>query len=163
EISETVGAIKDLKFSRYATAQAAVKTDPIARYFLCPISSELMADPVVLSSGQTYDRAYIQEWLDTDHTTCPKTEQALKHTILTPNYLVGSMIQTLVPSQGASILPAQPAPATTVQTLRHMRPNTLTFCSTKLSGHCQDRETARELRVLTRKEALSQNFSWANP
>ncbi|XVF57010.1 hypothetical protein PTKIN_Ptkin06aG0168200 [Pterospermum kingtungense] len=32
--------------------------------FKCPLSGEIMGDPVILSSGQTYDRPYIQKWLN---------------------------------------------------------------------------------------------------
>ncbi|KAL2508185.1 U-box domain-containing protein 14 [Forsythia ovata] len=53
--------------------------------FRCPISLELMKDPVIVSIGQTYERSCIQKWLDAGHKTCPKTQQTLLHTALTPN------------------------------------------------------------------------------
>ncbi|MCO5591015.1 hypothetical protein L7F22_044991 [Adiantum nelumboides] len=53
--------------------------------FLCPISLELMVDPVAISSGQTYERASISRWLDEGHTTCPKTGSKLLHNTLIPN------------------------------------------------------------------------------
>ncbi|PWA53377.1 Armadillo [Artemisia annua] len=46
--------------------------------FLCPISLELMCDLVIVSTGQTYERSYIQRWIDGGNTTCPKTQQKLK-------------------------------------------------------------------------------------
>ncbi|KAF9591981.1 hypothetical protein IFM89_011113 [Coptis chinensis] len=45
--------------------------------FRCPISLELMKDPMIVSTGQTYERSCIQKWLDTGHITCPKTLQTL--------------------------------------------------------------------------------------
>eukprot|EP00250_Pteridium_aquilinum_P008496 c17992_g4_i1 orf=112-2082(+) len=60
--------------------------------FRCPISLELMRDPVIVSTGQTYERACIQKWLDAGNKTCPKTQQALTHLILTPNYVLKSLI-----------------------------------------------------------------------
>ncbi|KAJ7298169.1 hypothetical protein O6H91_Y013200 [Diphasiastrum complanatum] len=60
--------------------------------FRCPISLELMKDPVIVATGQTYERACIQKWLDTGHRTCPKTQQVLRHIILTPNYVLRSLI-----------------------------------------------------------------------
>ncbi|KFK38195.1 hypothetical protein AALP_AA3G081600 [Arabis alpina] len=60
--------------------------------FRCPISNELMRDPVVLASGQTYDKLFIQKWLSSDNRTCPKTKQVLSHTVLTPNVLIREMI-----------------------------------------------------------------------
>nr|GEW01424.1 U-box domain-containing protein 11-like [Tanacetum cinerariifolium] len=60
--------------------------------FLCPISLELMRDPVIVSTGQTYERSYIQRWIDGGNTTCPKTQQKLKNVTLTPNYVLRSLI-----------------------------------------------------------------------
>lgn len=58
----------------------------------CPISLKLMYDPVIISSGQTYERACIEKWLSDGHTTCPKTQQQLSHVGLTPNYCVKDLI-----------------------------------------------------------------------
>ncbi|KAK3040731.1 hypothetical protein RJ639_029253 [Escallonia herrerae] len=60
--------------------------------FLCPISLELMRDPVIVSTGQTYERSYIQRWIDCGNTTCPKTQQKLQHFTLTSNYVLRSLI-----------------------------------------------------------------------
>ncbi|KAL5553390.1 hypothetical protein UlMin_040791 [Ulmus minor] len=60
--------------------------------FLCPISLELMRDPVIVSTGQTYERSYIQRWIDCGNKTCPKTQQKLEHVTLTPNYVLRSLI-----------------------------------------------------------------------
>ncbi|KDP26522.1 hypothetical protein JCGZ_17680 [Jatropha curcas] len=65
---------------------------PIPPYFRCPLSLELMLDPVIVASGQTYERASIQKWLDHGLTICPKTRQELAHTNLIPNYTVKAMI-----------------------------------------------------------------------
>ncbi|XP_055809573.1 U-box domain-containing protein 11-like [Solanum dulcamara] len=61
--------------------------------FLCPISLELMRDPVIVAAtGQTYERSYIQQWIDGGHTTCPKTQQQLHNLTLTPNYALRNLI-----------------------------------------------------------------------
>ncbi|KAH7571007.1 hypothetical protein JRO89_XS05G0238900 [Xanthoceras sorbifolium] len=60
--------------------------------FLCPISLELMRDPVIVATGQTYERSYIQRWIDCGNVTCPKTQQKLQHLTLTPNYVLRSLI-----------------------------------------------------------------------
>lgn len=60
--------------------------------FLCPISLELMRDPVIVATGQTYERSYIQRWIDCGNVTCPKTQQKLEHLTLTPNYVLRSLI-----------------------------------------------------------------------
>ncbi|CAN1245057.1 U-box domain-containing protein 3 [Linum grandiflorum] len=51
-----------------------------------------MLDPVIVASGQTYERSAIRKWLDHGLTVCPKTRQTLSHTNLIPNYTVKAMI-----------------------------------------------------------------------
>lgn len=65
---------------------------PVPSYFRCPLSLELMLDPVVVASGQTFERSFIQKWLDDGLKTCPKTRQALAHTTLVPNFTVKALI-----------------------------------------------------------------------
>ncbi|KAK6942951.1 Armadillo [Dillenia turbinata] len=60
--------------------------------FRCPISLELMKDPVIISTGQTYERACIKKWLEAGNVTCPKTQQIISNTTLTPNYALRSLI-----------------------------------------------------------------------
>ena len=60
---------------------------------MCPISIDLLVDPVFAADGHTYSRAEIQAWLNTGKRTSPKTNEPLAHTILTPNHLVRSMVQ----------------------------------------------------------------------
>ncbi|KAK6137917.1 hypothetical protein DH2020_028330 [Rehmannia glutinosa] len=64
--------------------------------FRCPISLELMKDP-------TYERSCIQKWLDAGHKTCPKTQQTLLHTALTPNYVLKSLIALWCESNGVEL------------------------------------------------------------
>ncbi|VFQ63456.1 unnamed protein product [Cuscuta campestris] len=71
--------------------------------FRCPISLELMKDPVIVSTGQTYERSCIQKWLDAGHKTCPKTQQTLLHTALTPNYVMKSLIALWCESNGVEL------------------------------------------------------------
>ncbi|XP_068324862.1 U-box domain-containing protein 8-like [Pyrus communis] len=63
--------------------------------FKCPISLEIMSDPVILSSGHTFDRASIQRWLDAGHRTCPISKLPLPdHPSLIPNHALRSLIST---------------------------------------------------------------------
>lgn len=71
--------------------------------FRCPISLELMSDPVILATGQTYDRASIQQWLDAGHRTCPKTKQVLYDTKLIPNYALRSLIYQWANANGVDL------------------------------------------------------------
>ncbi|CAM0912298.1 unnamed protein product [Alopecurus aequalis] len=71
--------------------------------FRCPISLELMHDPVIVSSGQTYERSCIQKWLDSGHKTCPKTQLPLTHTSLTPNFVLKSLIAQWCEANGIEL------------------------------------------------------------
>ncbi|KAG9129640.1 hypothetical protein Leryth_014481 [Lithospermum erythrorhizon] len=70
-----------------ASTETNTKSPVIPDDFRCPISLELMSDPVIVSTGQTYERLSIEKWLEAGHSTCPKTQQALSKTTLTPNYV----------------------------------------------------------------------------
>ncbi|KAI4306478.1 hypothetical protein L6164_029752 [Bauhinia variegata] len=61
--------------------------------FRCPISLDLIRDPVIVSSGHTYDRVSIAQWINSGHHTCPKSGQRLIHTALIPNYALKSLVQ----------------------------------------------------------------------
>ncbi|TYI95015.1 hypothetical protein E1A91_D02G247800v1 [Gossypium mustelinum] len=62
-------------------------------YFRCPISLELMRDPVTVSTGQTYDRTSIESWAATGNTTCPVTRAPLSDFTLIPNHTLRRLIQ----------------------------------------------------------------------
>ncbi|GLJ32783.1 hypothetical protein SUGI_0660110 [Cryptomeria japonica] len=61
--------------------------------FKCPISLDLMRDPAIVATGQTYDRASITRWIEEGHSTCPKSGQKLLHTNLIPNNALRSLIE----------------------------------------------------------------------
>ncbi|KAJ6760674.1 U BOX DOMAIN-CONTAINING [Salix purpurea] len=64
-----------------------------AEDFRCPISLELMTDPVTVSTGQTYDRSSIQRWLKAGNMTCPKTGERMTSPELVPNTTLRKLIQ----------------------------------------------------------------------
>ncbi|KAE8734053.1 U-box domain-containing protein 16 [Hibiscus syriacus] len=68
--------------------------------FRCPISLELMRDPVVVATGQTYDRESINQWIDSGHSTCPKTGQNLAHSNLISNRSLRNLIAMWCREQG---------------------------------------------------------------
>lgn len=74
----------------------------------CPISLQLMYDPVIIASGQTYERICIEKWFGDGHNTCPKTQQQLLHLSLTPNYCVKGLVATWCEQNGVSIPDAPP-------------------------------------------------------
>lgn len=82
-------------------------------FFLCPISLELMKDPVTVSTGITYDRHSIEKWLfASNNDTCPVTKQPLLPD-LTPNHTLRRLIQawcTVNASRGIQRIPTPKPP-----------------------------------------------------
>ena len=81
------------QLNRFRTMASA-----IAKQFTCSISQELMVDPVLAEDGNTYDRAGIEQWLQT-HTTSPLDPSCtLAIERLLPNRAVRDAIETLIES-----------------------------------------------------------------
>ncbi|KAL2930993.1 U-box domain-containing protein 17 [Bienertia sinuspersici] len=81
----------------------------IPKDFSCPISLDLMRDPVIVSTGQTYDRSSISRWLDEGHYTCPKTGQMLAPSRLIPNRALRSLIAQWCAAHGVPYEPLEGA------------------------------------------------------
>ncbi|KAF8107446.1 hypothetical protein N665_0122s0084 [Sinapis alba] len=86
----------------------------IPTFFLCPISLDIMKDPVIVSTGITYDRDSIEKWLFTGKKdSCPVTKQVITETDLTPNHTLRRLIQswcTLNASHGIERIPTPKPP-----------------------------------------------------
>ncbi|XP_059669527.1 U-box domain-containing protein 17-like [Cornus florida] len=72
----------------------------IPKDFCCPISLELMQDPVIVSTGHTYDRASISRWMEEGNCTCPKTGQMLVHSRLVSNQALTNLIMQWCTAHG---------------------------------------------------------------
>ena len=59
--------------------------------YVCPITAEIMTDPVCTVDGFTYERTAISEWFRTNDTS-PTTGAKLESKVLYPNYLVRSLL-----------------------------------------------------------------------
>jgi len=62
----------------------------------CPISKEVMLDPVITVDGHSYERECIERWFGLGYTTSPKTNADLDDTSLTPNHTLKSAIQDCI-------------------------------------------------------------------
>jgi len=60
----------------------------------CPITHEVMTDPVVAADGHTYERAAIQRWFLEGGRTSPKTGGQMSGTGLIPNHAIRAQIMT---------------------------------------------------------------------
>ncbi|XP_024975578.1 U-box domain-containing protein 9-like [Cynara cardunculus var. scolymus] len=68
--------------------------------FNCPLTKNIMRDPVIVSTGVTYDRCSIQKWLKEGNRACPITQQLLPSPNLIPNHLVQIMISKWCKNRG---------------------------------------------------------------
>ncbi|XP_078619035.1 WD repeat, SAM and U-box domain-containing protein 1-like isoform X2 [Branchiostoma floridae x Branchiostoma japonicum] len=78
--------------SKGATPQAS-SDDKVPDEYLCPISREIMVDPVIASDGYTYERKSIESWLQKGKMTSPMTNALLPNMNLTPNRMLKMLIQ----------------------------------------------------------------------
>ncbi|KAE8695294.1 U-box domain-containing protein 9 [Hibiscus syriacus] len=153
---DVLSALRAVKFSKRSTASTMTSSlklhEPLScpQEFICPLSKKLMRDPVILASGQTYDRPFIQKWLKEGNRTCPRTQQVLSHTVLTPNLLINEMISQWCDDQGIELqIPVQHGVKEGVTEAERHR--FFSFLD-KLSAAAlpQQKEAAKELRLLTK-------------
>ncbi|EXC10629.1 U-box domain-containing protein 13 [Morus notabilis] len=146
--------------SGQASTEKNHKTPVIPDDFRCPISLELMKDPVIVSTGQTYERSCIEKWLEAGHGTCPKTQQSLSSTVLTPNYVLRSLIAQWCEANGIEPpkRPSSSRPSKTTSACSPAKPAERTKIETLLrkltSGNPEDqRSAAGEIRLLAKRNA----------
>ncbi|KAK2970895.1 hypothetical protein RJ640_005252 [Escallonia rubra] len=134
--------------------------------FRCPISLELMTDPVTVSTGQTYDRVSIQKWLKAGNLLCPKTGKVLATTELVPNSALRKLIHQLCADHGVSmaksksknrdisrtIIPGSPAAAEAIRFL-------CTFLAGRLHYGTDDQrcKAAYEVRILGKSNIFNRS------
>ncbi|XP_015956724.1 U-box domain-containing protein 21 [Arachis duranensis] len=109
-------------------------------HFCCPVSLDIMKDPVTLSTGITYDRDSIDKWLESGNNTCPVTKQLLTTSDMIPNHAIRKMIQDWCvdnSSHGVQRIPTPRVPLSRYDVSRE--------CKTLLSGSQHgDDATCRE-------------------
>ncbi|XP_046563598.1 WD repeat, SAM and U-box domain-containing protein 1-like [Haliotis rubra] len=64
--------------------------------YLCPITREIMHDPVIAADGYTYDKSAIKSWIESGKDRSPMTNSLLPSNNLTPNRTLKMLIQRFV-------------------------------------------------------------------
>ncbi|KAM3328496.1 hypothetical protein P3S68_033188 [Capsicum galapagoense] len=72
--------------------------------FRCPITLEIMSDPVTIASGHTYDQSSILKWFRAGNSTCPKTGERLTSIDLVPNLALKFLIKQYCYVKGISFV-----------------------------------------------------------
>lgn len=84
--------------------------------FRCPISMEVMEDPVTIATGMTYERKNIEKWFFAyKKKTCPATMQSVESFGITPNHTLKRLIITWQSKGG----PGTPSSESRKSTERH--------------------------------------------
>eukprot|EP00210_Caulerpa_lentillifera_P002427 g2326.t1 len=84
------------------TSVAPTLTSDLEHCLRCPISREIMNDPVVLKcSGMTYERSSIETWIQKGHRVDPLTNKELRTMELVPNQCVKSMCELFLKQSGS--------------------------------------------------------------
>ena len=69
----------------------------------CPLTMEVMRDPVMAADGQTYERAEIEKWFAKGNRTSPLTGAELPSTVLMPNIALRKAIEAIRESAAVQI------------------------------------------------------------
>ena len=91
-----------------ALAGEPVPPAPVPPQYLCPITGEVMEDPVTTADGHAYERAAIAQWLQ-DHDTSPVTNTQLPHRKLAPAHALRQLIQEFVAAHPEALMSTEPS------------------------------------------------------
>ncbi|CAM9614810.1 unnamed protein product [Phaeothamnion confervicola] len=77
------------------------RTQSLPEDYLCPITGDIMRDPVFTEDGHSYEREAIEDWLS-EHNTSPKTNLQLQGKRLAPNHSLRNAIQAFLAEDAAA-------------------------------------------------------------
>ncbi len=110
---------------------------------LCPISKEVMEDPVLTPGGDTYERANITAWLNQHHTS-PMTRQRVEVNQLIPKR---ALRDASVASSDSIAIPDQPKPLALVAGADEVKVATVGVGKTVLTAIACNYKTTTIIRV----------------
>ncbi|KAK8488391.1 hypothetical protein V6N13_028102 [Hibiscus sabdariffa] len=132
------------KEMKYFTKRKSLGSQPLEplQSFYCPITRDVMVDPVETSSGQTFERSAIEKWFTEGNNLCPLTMTPLDTSILRPNKTLRQSIEEWKDRN-------------TMITVASMKPNLtsgdeegMLHCLGQLKDLCEQRDMHREWVVL---------------
>lgn len=104
---ETTLSATTAELARLRESMAKIKGE-VPDALCCPISMELMTDPVIAADGHTYERKEITAWFQNNHTS-PKTQLELCSPLLIPNHGAKAMIFDYLDKQRQAAIDASMA------------------------------------------------------
>lgn len=83
---------KELKYLTKRNSLGSQPLEPLHSFY-CPITRDVMVDPVETSSGQTFERSAIEKWFADGNKLCPLTTVPLDTSVLRPNKTLRQSIE----------------------------------------------------------------------
>ncbi|KAK7292841.1 hypothetical protein RJT34_15695 [Clitoria ternatea] len=83
---------RELKYLEKRQSLGSRILEPLQSFY-CPITQDVMVDPVETSSGQTFERSAIEKWFAEGNKLCPLTLIPLDTSILRPNKTLKQSIE----------------------------------------------------------------------
>ncbi|CAL9754981.1 unnamed protein product [Musa acuminata subsp. burmannicoides] len=83
---------KEVKYYSKRNSLGSQPLEPLQSFY-CPITRDVMEDPVETSSGQTFERSAIERWFADGNTTCPLTMTPLNTGFLRHNITLRKSIE----------------------------------------------------------------------
>ncbi|CAM0950240.1 unnamed protein product [Alopecurus aequalis] len=87
----------EVQDGHYDSSTDSLRVEPIYESFLCPLTKQIMRDPVTLESGATFERQAILKWFKESDSSgrrliCPFTRKELSSTELNPSIALKNTI-----------------------------------------------------------------------
>lgn len=101
---QTERMVKEVRWLRKTERYLEKPVDIDVPYeYLCPITHEIMREPVTCSDGFTYERNAIAEWFMSGKFTSPMTNEVLTSTDYTYNVDVRNAIQSFLDGDNCNV------------------------------------------------------------
>ncbi|CAH2072444.1 unnamed protein product [Thlaspi arvense] len=126
----------------------------VPKEFKCTLSKKIMIEPVIIASGQTFEKRYITEWLRHER-TCPKSNAVLSHLLLIPNHLIDELITQWC------LVNNYERPRSSEETVTELFTDGIDALLQRISSPSSvsdQTEAAQELRIRTKKSASVRVF-----
>ncbi|CAO2813968.1 unnamed protein product [Amaranthus hypochondriacus] len=139
--------------------------EPIFSPFVCPLTNQVMRDPVTIENGNTFEREAIEKWFreckeSGKKPTCPLTSKHLKTTYLNPSIALRNTIQEWTARNEAAqldmarrSLSADASPKDILKALRHVE------CISKESRSKSNKNAVHNSQVLNSIVEMLRNSS----
>ncbi|MCD7448120.1 hypothetical protein HAX54_038214 [Datura stramonium] len=131
------------KEKKYFTKRKSLGSQPLEPLlsFYCPITREVMTDPVETPSGHTFERCAIEKWL-AEGNLCPMTSTPLNMTMLRPNKTLRQSIEEWKDRNTMITIASMKSKLSSTEEEEVLK------CLEQLSDLCEQREIHREWVVM---------------